>query len=123
MRFINSQTRGSKRARFGRKIVCSYCAEEHIGRMHRLTAFKNDGRLVCACDRHLPQLIHDARIQERRLPELEYFLSTPSEEDLEAHKLRVAIKWRYAHLSIDNQYRKMFNHVQVKEPRRKTTRD
>lgn len=123
MRFIHSTHRSSKRARFGRKIECSYCVRIH-GARKRLVAFKNDGRLVCACDRHLPQLILDARQQGRHLPDLEYFMNPEAEqEDLELIKLRVATRWLHQHLTPTNQYRKMFNYVQVEKPRRKTTRD
>ena len=118
MQFIHSSHRSSKRARFGRKIHCTYCVEEHGIRV-RLVAFKNDGRLVCACDRHLPQLIHDAGIQGRRLPDLEYYLNPEVEQDIEMIKLRVATRWLHAHLTDHNQYRKTFKHVQIKEPRRK----
>lgn len=120
MKFIRSSHRSSRRARFGRKIVCRYCEEEH-GLMVVKYAFENDGRLVCCCDEHLPQLIRDAELQGRHLPDLTYFLDPQEEKDLESVKLRVAISWRYNYLKTYNQYRKMFAHVEVQERRRETS--
>ena len=123
MRFIHSTHRSSKRARLGRKIQCTYCTEQHGIRAPKFS-FKNDGRLVCACDRHLPKLILDAQAQGRHLPDLRYYIDPEAErEELEAIKLRVATRWRYMHLRADNQYRKMFKHAQVKNTRRKTGRE
>jgi len=115
MEFINSSTRGSKRARFGRRIVCNYCSDEKRGRMGKLRAFKNDGRLVCVCDRHLPRLILDARRKGRRLPELEYYLNPSESVDLESVKMQVAIKWRFEYLNRNNEYREELKNVQTEE--------
>lgn len=90
----------------------------------RLVAFKNDGRLVCACDRHLPQLIHDAKTQGRRLPDLEYYLHPSAEqEDLETIRIRVATRWLHQHLRTRNTYRKELEYVQIKKRGRKEPRD